>query len=332
MASLEDRFIQFFSSWPGAEKIDDIVPFGAFPNRRRADFLLANRSIIVELKTLKTDTSPKIDKELDRHRDRDDFPVIYGPVELQKILQHMPDREDINRRIYRNVTRSIEDAIRSAEIQVQDTKEILNLPNAIGLTVLLNEDIEILSPNIAGRKVSELLCRTRSDGSIGSLISFVWCLFESHVAKCESHSPAFPCILIEGPNAESFTGFDPLFSDLLDGWARYNNAHLVHSTAERLNELSYLNARQQEPKAPSELTRQEHWEQSYSANPYLRGLRDDDVLIHGAKVFERLTPYFLKGGPCIPIHQLEPLFAAWSDFLQESRHRGLDLKGLHTQS
>ena len=330
--SLEDRVIQFLSSWPGAERIDDIVSSGAFPGKKRADFLLSDRSIIVELKTLKTDTSPKIDRELDRHRDRDDFPLIYGSVELQKVLQHLPDQEDINRRIYRNITRSIEDAIRGAEIQVQDTKEILSLPNAIGLAVLLNEDIEILSPDIAGRKVSELLCRTRSDGSIGSPISFVWCLFESHVTECEGHSSAFPCILIEGQNADSLAGFDSLFSDLLDGWAQFNNASLVHSTAERLNDLSYRNSRPEEPKDPSKLTRQEYWERRYSADPYLRGLNDDDVLTHGAKVFSKLTPHFLKGGTRLPIHQLEPLLAAWSDFLQESRHRGLDLKRFHTRA
>lgn len=332
MASLEDRVIQFLSSRSGSEKIDDIVPFGAFPNKKRADFLLANRSIIVELKTLKTDTSPKIDKELDKHRDRDDFPLICGSVELQKILLHLPDREYINSRIYRNVTRSIEDAIRSAEIQVRDTKEILSLPNAIGLVVLLNEDIEILSPDVAGRKVSEILCRARSDGAIGSPISFVWCLFESHVVEYESHPSAFPCILIEGPNADTIAGFDPLFSDLLDGWARYNNANLVHSSAEKITDLSYRNARPEEQKNPSNLTRQEHWEQRYSANPYLRDMKDDDVLTHGAKVFSTLTPYFLKGGPRLPMHQLEPLLAAWSDFLQESRHRGLDLKGIYNRA
>lgn len=332
MATLEDRVIQFLSAWPGAEKIDDIISFGDFPNKRRADFLLDNRSIIVELKTLKTDTSQKVEKELDRHRNRDDFPLIYGAVELQKILKHLPDQEDINRLIYRNITRSIEDAIRSAEVQVRDTKEILNLPNAIGLTILLNEDVEILSPDVAGRKVSELLCRKRSDGSIGSSISFVWCLFESNMAECKNHSSAFPCILIEGPNVESSTDFDPLFSDLLDGWARYNNANVIHSTVRRIDDLSYRNARLEEPKTTSKLKRHEYWEQRYSANPYLRSLQDDDLLAHGAKVFARLTPYFLKGGPRLPFPQLEPLFVAWSDFLQESRYRGLDLKGFHTRT
>jgi len=332
MANLEDRFIQFLSSWPEAEKIDDIVPSGAFPGKKRADFLLSNRSIVVELKTLKTDMSPKVDKELDKHRNRDDFTLIYGPVELQKKMRHLPNQENINIRIYRNITRSIEDAVRSAERQVQDTKEILDIHDAIGLVVLLNEGIEVLSPDIAGRKVSELLCRERSDGSIGSSISFVWCLFESHIAEFEGHPSAFPCILLEGPNAESLGWFDALFSDLLNGWARYNNANLVHSNAEKITDLSYRNSQPEEPKDPLKLTRQEHWEQRYSANPYLRGIEDDDVLAHGAKVFSTLTPYFLKGGPRLPMHQLEPLFAAWSDFLQESRHRGLDLKGFHKRA
>lgn len=331
MVSLEDRVIDFLSSWPGAEKIDDIVSFGEFPNKKRADFLLAGRTIIVELKTLKTDTSHKVDKELDRHRDRDDFPLIYGSVDLQKILKHLPDQEEINKRIYLKITRSIEDAIRSAEMQVQGTKEILSLSNAIGLTILLNEDVEILSPDIACRKVSELLCRIRSDGSVGSPISFVWCLFESHMTECENQASAFPCILIEGPNAVSSAGSSALFSDLLNAWAQYNNALLVHSTVGRVNDLSYQKARPEKPKPASKLTRHEYWNQRYAANPYLRGLHDDGVLAHGAKVFAELTPHFLKGRVRIPIDWLEPLLAAWSDFLQEAEYRGLDLKGFYTR-
>lgn len=332
MASLENRFLQFLSAWPGAERIDDIIPSSAFTSKKRADFLLFRRSVVVELKTLKTDTSPKIDKELDKHRNRDDYPLIYGPVDIQKILRHLPDQEEINRRIYRNITRSIEDSIRSAEIQVRDTKEILNLPNAIGLVVLLNEGIGVFSPDIAVRKVSELLCRVRSDGSIGSPISFAWCLFESHVTEAEGHPSAFPCVLLEGPGADSHSWFDPLFSELLEGWAKFNNANLVHSNVEKITELSYRSAQPEKPKDHSKLTRQEYWEKRYSANPYLRCLTDNDVLTHGARVFAELTPYFLKGGPRLPIHQLEPLIVAWSDFLQESRHRGLDLKGFHRRA
>jgi hypothetical protein len=64
----------------------------------------------------------------------------------------------------------------------------------------------------------------------------------------------------------------------------------------------------------------------------LRGLGDDEVLAFGARAFKKLLPYFLKGGPRLPFEQLEPLFVEWSDFLQESQHRGLDLKHFHTKA
>ncbi len=164
--TLEDRFKQFFGSLPGIEPIDTLFPAGSFPNKRRADYLLAQRSIVIELKTLKNDTSAKVEKELTRHRNRSDFPLIYGSVEVSKVLRHLPDGEQINQKIYQDIARSVEDAVRSAETQITDTEEILSLTGNVGLLVLLNENIDVLSPHVVVRRTSELLCRRRTDNSV----------------------------------------------------------------------------------------------------------------------------------------------------------------------
>ncbi len=74
----------FFRSLSGAEAIDDTLPPGAFEGKQRADFLLDEGRIIVELKTLKTDTSAKVEAEIEKHRERDDFPLFYASAELQE--------------------------------------------------------------------------------------------------------------------------------------------------------------------------------------------------------------------------------------------------------
>ena len=147
----------FLASTQGVEVIDDLISFGTYKNKQRADYLFADRRIVIELKTFMTDPSPKVEKELNKHESRDDYPVSYGKVELQEILQHLPDGEKINKRIYRKVTRSVKNAIRSAEDQIRDTKEIFALNESVGLLVLLNEDISVLAPEIVVHKASELL-------------------------------------------------------------------------------------------------------------------------------------------------------------------------------
>lgn len=326
--SLEEKFKRFIASLPGVEVIDKIIPSGLHQGKRRADYLLQNRQVILELKTLKTDPSPKVDKELEKHQDRDDYPIIYGEVELQKILRHLPDRAQINQRIYRNVTRSVEDAIRSAEKQIRDTKGLLQLENSIGMLVLLNESIDVLSPDVVVHKTSELLCRQRDAMSPTLPIDFVWLLFKSHVSPLGPGLNGLPSMLLQGESAHDAKWFIEYFEGLQKGWAYFNGVPLIRSHTGRITDLYFQRARDHAKKNTHKLTRQQYWEQRYEANPYLRTLPDDKVLAYGARVLHGLAPYFLKGGPRLSPRELEPLLVAWSNFLQESTHRGLDLRNL----
>jgi hypothetical protein len=129
--SLEDRFHSFMKSVSFTESIDALLLDKQYKERQkdkqRAYYFLFNRKLILELKTLVEDPSPKVEEEIDKHRDREDFPLIYGQTDLQKVLKHLPDGEYINRRIHRNVTRSVEKGIRSADKQFVDTKYIFEL-------------------------------------------------------------------------------------------------------------------------------------------------------------------------------------------------------------
>ncbi|MBO1017969.1 hypothetical protein IPU70_30740 [Achromobacter sp. SD115] len=74
--TLEDRFARFIESLPNAKNIDRLELPKDPSNTRKADFLLGNREVIVEMKFLTIDPSHKIDATADKHRDREDFPVI----------------------------------------------------------------------------------------------------------------------------------------------------------------------------------------------------------------------------------------------------------------
>lgn len=240
--TLENRFKKFMSSIVGSESIDTLLPPGSFEQKQRADYLLANRRIAVELKTLKADPSPKVEATLSQHRNRNDFPIVYGQVELSEVLQHLPDGDQINQRIYRNISRSIEDAVRNAEAQISDTEEIFHLSKPAGLLVLLNEDIDVLDPHVVAYRVSELLTRQRTDDSVHTSIDFVWLLFESHALQTID-GPARPSILLEGPTADSFDWFISEFNQIQTAWSAFNNTPLKHAWVERIADIPFRSSK-----------------------------------------------------------------------------------------
>ena len=57
-------------------------------HRRKAEFLLADRKVIVELKALTDDPSHKVEAKADRHRGREDWPLFYGTANVRKVLSN----------------------------------------------------------------------------------------------------------------------------------------------------------------------------------------------------------------------------------------------------
>lgn len=324
--SLENRFKSFMKSVEFAESIDDLLVGKQYEGKQRADYLLFDRKVIVELKNLAEDPSSKVEQEIDKHRDREDFPLIYGQTDLQKVLKYLPDGKHINRRIHRNLTRSVEKGIRSADKQFVDTKAIFNLADSISLLVVLNQDIEIFSPEVVLSRLSQHLCSSSPSSPRVENVDFVWFISESHVGVVPNIPNAFPSILLTSQNSKQNKCFTSLFERLQHEWARFNGLPLVQLDVASPSDISFRPARVEEPKTAAEIRRQDVWTRQYKMNPYLRHLPEEQVIVHGRQVFETLTPYFLKDGPRIPMEQLEPLLISWNNFLQEASHRGLDLR------
>ena len=127
--SLNDRFKVFLSQLPFAEVIDDLKLPPEFDESKRADFLIENRKAIIEIKSLESDPEHKIHTELENHQDRDEYPLFYGEMELNKVLEHLPDGDDIKKKLFYKISRSIEQSFREADKQIRATKEILNCPD-----------------------------------------------------------------------------------------------------------------------------------------------------------------------------------------------------------
>lgn len=326
-SELESRFLRFMASLPGTESLDALLRDPMYDGQRRADYLLFERRVILELKSLETDTTPKVDAEIDQHRRRDDFPLFFGEVELQKVLKHLPDGKKINERIYHKTTRSIEDAVRSAEDQIDNTAKLLGLPEAAGILVVLNQDLTIFTPEVLAHKVATLMRRKSKDGAPRSPLAYSWLILESHfVANCPS-GQAFPVISVEGPRFKQMPWLSGLIGYLQVAWAQFNGSPLLEHHSQALDTLDAKpRSTKPSPLSGDRVSKQVLWEIRYKEAPHLRNLSDSQVLEHGRKTFATLAPHFLVGGPEVPSEQMELMLIAWSDFLCEARYRGLDLR------
>lgn len=131
---LQDRLVAFVRTLDGFEDIDALLrntdPHGV----KRADYLLANRTVIVELKTVVSDPQ--------------------SPV-THPLSQRQADK----------LTAVMERDVSHADKQTAGTREIFGIPNAAGILVLLNEGAPILTPDFFRYRVPRLLKATAQDGS-----------------------------------------------------------------------------------------------------------------------------------------------------------------------
>ena len=327
---LEARFAQFVESLPNAEVIDRLELPSDPTHRRKADYLLGGRSVIVELKTLSDDVSHKIEAIADRHRDRDDWPLFFGTVDVRKVLARLPDGEEIYGKLVNALGRSVEAAVRSAEEQITHTREVLKLPDAVGVLVILNEAVEILDPYVVGHRVAQLLRRPRTGNSTADKLNFVWLLFESHAMGVVAGRPAAPSFLIRGDGASRFEWFDAFHKDVVRRWAEWNGGIAVLGDAPDPSKINFRSMKDMRELAPTQIPRHELWRRQYRANPYLRALTDEGVLERGADIMRRLTPHFIKEGPGYSPETVNPLMEEFTHFQEEASYRALDLRDVQT--
>lgn len=203
------------------------------------------------------------------------------------------------------------------------------MPDSVGVLVLLNKDIDILTPEVVVHRLAMLLNRKRDNQPARSPIAFSWLIFESHFLESGPATGTLPLVILRGAKAPSYPWFDDLLTYLQVAWASFSGHALLEfaePTPASLRSKS-SNARP-DPKPGDKIRRQELWELRYRNHPYLRSLDDREVLRRGKAAIDALAPRLLKGAQPTSPDEWERLMVPWSDFLCEARHRGLDLRNL----
>lgn len=325
--SLDTRFKKFISQLPSAEVIDNLVFPSEFDKSKRSDFLIDNRKLVIELKSLESDPEYKVHEELKTHKGRSEYPKFYGKTEVSKILKHLLDGELIQKALFNKISRSIEQSFREAEKQIGATKEALGCSDAYGVLVLLNQDIPILSPELIVQRVSQLLTKTDKDGHLHyNNVTSLWFLVENVSLKTKKAMPYFPSIVIDGPSAVGQPVLASILDDLQRKWATFCGVPFVKADISKVSDSDFISLSDLEKENSPLKLRREIWRKKYRNNPYLRCLSNEAVLAHGTKLLESMVPNLMKDGPKIPFEEKAEFMERWTHFLEEASIRGLDFK------
>lgn len=274
-----------------------------------------------------SDPEHKAHAELEKHSNRDEYPLFYGEMEVHKILKHLPDGQEIFEKLFYKLSRSIEKSFRDADKQICSTKEIFACPDAFGILVLLNQSISVLSPELISHRVSQLLTKSEIDDTPHyKNITCVWLIMGNYSLRTGKPNKFMPSIVIDGLYADNKPELTGVLEILQRRWASYNGMRYATADFKKISDSDFISlsdlSRENAPLKP----RHEIWRKQYRDSPYLRSLSDDDVLNHGAKLVKYMTPGLLKNGQKIPFNKMAQFWEGFTHFLEEVRFRGLDMK------
>lgn len=321
----EGRFKVFLRDLGGAESIDDLP---LTPEQRRAGkatYFFAGRAVIGEFMALHDHMIAKMGAALARYRGTPEWPHLSGEQELEKILRYLPARDKIRARILASVTRPIEAAVQRADSRIRSTKEVFGLPEAGGLLIILNDAADTLSPDLIAYRVGRAIRkRTPEGGPKFPHVSAVAIIGTAHYTWTSTGLGGVPTRIISNvvPAAAPVAEF---IQELNRKWAEFDLELPTFFKTEGLPKFNFRKLGEDAEKAAHPLTRQDYWSLLYRRNPYLRGLGEGELLDFGAKALEGAYEPVMNGAPKVPMEVVEPRMIRWNQFVDEAKHRGLDL-------
>jgi hypothetical protein len=233
-----DRFRAFLDSQFGTECIDAIELTPEQAAAEHADYFLQDRRIVVEIKSLKTDTAPKMESILAPHRGRPEFKAI-SSKSIDTILDLLPDGDEIRAKLFLAITESVEGAVEKANRQIRETKRTFRLPDAYGLLVLMNDSVVILPPTTVAKRVAQsLMKRTQTGASRFSEIDTAWLMNERHFAEIGGRKAVLDIVLAARESTRSkYVG--AVTGLMSEEWARYNKKEFARGSEDLLQDLRF---------------------------------------------------------------------------------------------
>jgi hypothetical protein len=229
MSRLRQRFEQFVKTLDGFESIDTLLERSGQQGMKRADYLLQNRNIVIEQKVLQSNPVERPQKFVDKVA-RERGIRIYGTVSTTQVFAGQPDPKSLQRQMVLNLAKIIDDDVANADKQTAQTRLLFNIPDAMGVLILLNETAEALRPDVIHYALGNSFQKEREPGKLRYVANDgVIVIFEANTLLLPSSQPAFPILICASPQTRHSSYFAAFSDSFLKEWAVFNNASLVIS-------------------------------------------------------------------------------------------------------
>jgi hypothetical protein len=327
---LKERFDEFVGTLKNAEIFDDINLTPEQDKAKKPDFFFNERQFIGEMKNITKDMMPKVEAILEKHQNRSDYPVFYSPWEVSKILAHLPDGEEINREIFRVITSAIEDGVDKANRQIRTAKEVFELRNSEGVLIILNDSIDIMSPDIVLRKVHSLFNkRTQSGEPRYPHISLAWIISDIHILQENQEQELLPSVVVFNDHTSSWEESDDYLMWLQRKWAAFNNMPFIQGDSD----MEKLRFKKREDENLSGMIRSsEMWRKQYQKDPYLRNLSNEALLEHSKEIGRKIHPAYILGPHEKPsAEEMQTQMERFTHLTEEMDYRGIDYRNLSSK-
>ena len=233
MSNLQERFEAFIAKSRGFENIDELFRGKHLAGKKRADYLVWERTVILEQKVLVHDPFAKAQRFVTQLITERGI-VAYGTFSTDRMFSKMPDGQEQKRRMIPHVTKGLEASFATADKQTRDTRDILSIPNAVGIVILLNLSAPTLRPDLIQYGLSQSLQKRTSDGSLRYPHNDgVVMISEAHVDKTEGLRGA-PCYSSPTPQARDENLVREFSEALIHGWAAFNGLPVKRQDAFRV--------------------------------------------------------------------------------------------------
>lgn len=236
MLSLRERFEKFAQTLNGYENIDELMAKNDVQGRKRADYFINNRSVIIEQKSLEVDPINKPQNFINRLMDEGHF-IAYGTVSTNHIFSQLPNGQDLQRQMILKITEVIEDNVEKADKQTRGTREIFSVPEAIGILVILNGKAEMLDPELVAfglnttfqKRKNGVLRYHQNDG--------VLYISEAHSIALAGFQRTFPIMSFLGLNEKTRERTSIVLDSLKRLWAQFNGIPFIEISEEHGDHL-----------------------------------------------------------------------------------------------
>ena len=320
--ALEVRFTRFVAGLSYAELVDKLPMTDVQTRAKKVDFFFNNRSIVCEMKSLTADVSAKIDRILEPHRERPEFPGFYGKWPIDAVLERLPDGKDIHKQMYEALTSGIADLVAEANRQIRQTKAAFELPSAHGILLILNDSVAILNPQMIAHRVYKTLIKRTADGQIRYQdVGAILIISEGHRVRLHEQLTAIPILILPHPLVPDEEALNFL-SELQKPWAAFEGVPLVEHAESAYDGLEYIDAKDV-PSEAERITLGELWKREYRDGPYLSNITDDDLVFYGARLSVEMT--IIQKSSTVTRFAILRSTRRWADLNEELNRRHIDV-------